>query len=99
MTKCANCTDNAAFIYEISEAHTIEYCDAHLPRFLTDKKNAGLLKRSEELVQEQSDAFEALSVKSTKKAAAKKAVEETPVVEEVPVEEVPVEETPATPAE
>jgi hypothetical protein len=65
----------------------------HLPKFLNDRKDAGLLKRSDEMVQEQSDAFEALAPKSSKKSS-KAVVEETPVVEE-PV----VEEEPTTPEE
>lgn len=99
MTTCANCNNSSTFVYEISPSHTILYCSIHLPRFLTEKKNAGLLKRSDEMVQEQSDAFEALAPKSSKKSSKATVVEETPVVEEVPAEEVPVEETPATPAE
>ncbi len=101
MTTCANCNNSSTFVYEISPSHTIFYCSAHLPRFLNEKKNAGLLKRSDEMVQEQSDAFEALSPKTTKKASAKKTeVIEEPIVEETPVvEEVTEEETPAVPAE
>ncbi len=98
MTTCANCSNTSAWIYEITPSHTIPYCALHLPKFLNDKKNAGLLKRSEDMVQEQSDAFEALAPKASKKSA-KKTVEETPV-EETPVVEEPVaEEEPTTPAE
>jgi hypothetical protein len=64
----------------------------HLPKFLNNRKNAGLLKRSDEMVQEQSDAFEALAPKSSKKTS-KATVEEAPVVEEVPAEETPAEPT------
>ena len=93
MTTCANCTNSSVWSYEITPSHTIPYCNLHLPKFLTNSKNAGLLKRSEEMVQEQSDAFETLTPKPSKKAS-KAAVEETPVVEE-PV----VEEEPTTPEE
>jgi hypothetical protein len=65
----------------------------HLPRFLHERRLAGLLKSSDEMVQEQSDAFETLAPKSSKKTS-KAVVEETPVVEE-PV----VEEEPTTPEE
>jgi hypothetical protein len=93
MTTCANCSNSSVWIYEITPSHTIPYCGLHLPKFLKNSKNAGLLKRSEEMVQEQSNAFEALAPKSSKKAS-KASVEEAPVVEE-PV----VEEDPTTPEE
>lgn len=94
MATCANCENTSVWIYEISPSHTIPYCSIHLPRFLNDRKNAGLLKRSDEMVQEQSDAFEALAPKPAKKSAKKtEPVEETPIVEEVPAEETPVEPT------
>lgn len=92
MTTCANCTSESAWIYEITPSHTIPYCSMHLPKFLNNRKNAGLLKRSDEMVQEQSDAFEALAPKSSKKTS-KATVEEAPVVEEVPAEETPAEPT------
>ena len=82
MTACANCTNDSVWIYEITPSHTIPYCSTHLPKFLNDRKNAGLLKRSEEMVQEQSNAFEALATKSSKKAS--KTAAEEPVVEEEP---------------
>jgi hypothetical protein len=93
MTTCANCTNNAAFVYEISPSHQIPYCSTHLPKFLNDQKNAGLLKLASELVQDRTDAFDVLAPKTTKKASSKKTTEETPAEEPV------VEETPATPAE
>ncbi len=82
MTTCANCTNSSVWIYEITPSHTIPYCGVHLPKFLNNSKNAGLLKRSEEMVQEQSNAFETLAPKSPKKAS--KAAVEEPVVEEEP---------------
>jgi hypothetical protein len=93
MTLCVNCNNDSAWAYEITPSQIIPYCSLHLPRFLNDRKNAGLLKRSDEMVQEQSDAFETLAPKSSKKTS-KAVVEETPVVEE-PV----VEEEPTTPEE
>ena len=93
MTACANCTNDSVWVYEITSSHTIPYCSIHLPKFLNDRKNAGLLKRSDEMVQEQSNAFEALATKSSKKSSKATVVEETPVVEEVPAEETPAETT------
>ena len=94
MTTCANCDNSSVWIYEITPSHTIPYCGLHLPKFLKDQKNAGLLKRSDEMIQEQSAAFETLAPKSSKKSSKTSTVEETPVVEE-PV----AEEEPTTPTE
>lgn len=80
MTTCANCTSESVWIYEITPSHVIPYCSMHLPKFLNNSKNAGLLKRSEEMIQEQSDAFEALLPKTPKKSS--KALVEEPVAEE-----------------
>ena len=91
MTNCANCSNTSAYVYEISPVHAIEYCDEHLPRFLTDRKNAGLLKRSDSLNESQAEAFEALTPKPDKKATSKK----TTTPEEEPVSE----EADSTPAE
>ena len=93
MTLCVNCSNDSVWTYEITPSQTIPYCSLHLPKFLNDRKNAGLLKRSDEMVQEQSDAFEALAPKSSKKSSKATVVEETPVVEEVPAEETPAEPT------
>ena len=92
MTTCANCTNTSAWIYEITPTHTIPYCSTHLPKFLNNRKNAGLLKSSEDMAKEKSDAFTALAPKSSKKTS-KDTVEETPVVEEVPAEETSAEPT------
>lgn len=93
MTQCVNCHNKSDWLYEITPSQIVPYCHMHLPRFLDERRAAGLLKRSDEMVQEQSDAFEALAPKSSKKTS-KAVVEETPVVEE-PV----VEEEPTTPEE
>lgn len=93
MTLCVNCSSNSVWTYEITPSQTVPYCSLHLPKFLNDRKNAGLLKRSDEMVQEQSDAFQSLAPKSSKKSSKAPVVEETPVVEEVPAEETPAEPT------
>jgi predicted oxidoreductase len=90
MSTCANCTETAAYVYEISETHTIDYCETHLPRFLVDRKNAGLLKSPDFLTEARAEALDILSSKNAKKK--KSAVEEA-VVEE-PLVEVPVVEEP-----
>ena len=47
--KCANCTKDAFYIYQITEGKQILYCNNHLPKFLDQAKKAGLLKTTEAL--------------------------------------------------
>ena len=47
--KCANCTKDAFYIYQITEGAQILYCNNHLPKFLEQAKKAGLLKTTEAL--------------------------------------------------
>jgi hypothetical protein len=47
--KCANCTKDAFYIYQITEGKQILYCNNHLPKFLEQAKKAGLLKTTEAL--------------------------------------------------
>jgi hypothetical protein len=46
--KCANCSKDAMYIYEINAKTSIPYCDKDLPLFLVDRKKAGLLKTTAE---------------------------------------------------
>ena len=47
--KCANCTKDAFYIYQVTEGKQILYCNNHLPKFLDQAKKAGLLKTTEAL--------------------------------------------------
>ena len=47
--KCANCTKDAFYIYQITEGAQILYCNNHLPKFLEQAKKAGLLKTTKAL--------------------------------------------------
>jgi hypothetical protein len=86
MATCANCTNTALYTYQVTEDFGIDYCQYHLPTFLSKLKYTGALKpKAVEPVVE---------VKATKKKAAAPVVE-TPVVEEAPiVEAAPAEEAP-----
>lgn len=84
MITCANCSNEALYTYQITDDFNIHYCQYHLPRFLTAKKNAGELPLMvpREIPEEQP--------KTSKKKAADPVVEEPvaePVVEETPVGE------------
>jgi hypothetical protein len=80
-TKCANCSEDALYIYAPNPAFPTYYCPTDLPGFLKDQKDAGHLQR---LVPEPEieEVLEPAPKASKKKAAA---VEE-PVVEEAPAE-------------
>jgi hypothetical protein len=93
---CVSCGNAAEFIYEISPVHTIPYCFNHLPKFLQNQKNAGMLKTPDDFAAAKADAVAALDAAAAKKA---KKAKEAPV-EEAPVEDsAPTEEAPSTPAE
>ncbi len=77
--KCANCSRDALYTYVIGGNHKINYCQSHLPRFLTAQKAAGLLPLVKPPVVE-------TPAKVTKKKETE-AVVEPEVVEETPEEE------------
>lgn len=47
--KCANCDKDAFYVYQLTASKTILYCAVHLPKFLEQAKNAGLLKKTDAL--------------------------------------------------
>lgn len=71
MATCANCLSDAFYVYQISPTYGINYCQRHLPTFLSRGPQPNLFAAPQEPVVEQ-----------TAKAKKSKAVEE-PVVEEV----------------
>jgi hypothetical protein len=62
---CANCELDAIYIYEVTDTSALLYCEAHLPKFLYPRKNAGTLKTTKA---QQALVDEALSVLSIDKA-------------------------------
>lgn len=74
--KCANCAKDAFYIYQVTAKTQVLYCAAHLPKFLENAKNAGLIKTTE--------ALKSAIEEGLKNITAKK--EEEPVVAEEPVE-------------
>jgi hypothetical protein len=81
--KCANCSRDALYTYVIGGNHNINYCQSHLPRFLTAQRDAGLLPLVKPPV-----------VETPAKVSKKKETEV--VVEPEVVEETPEEETTST---
>jgi hypothetical protein len=74
MIKCANCEGDALYTYQINSDYLINYCQYHLPRFLTAARDAGQLNLVVPIVE--------TPAPSKKKAAA-------PVEESAPVDETP----------
>jgi len=68
--KCANCSNDAMYVYRITKLESIYYCGRDLPRFLEERRKAGLLNITEAFTEAQESAVEELSV--TKKKTAKK---------------------------
>jgi hypothetical protein len=59
--KCANCNEDALYVYNITTTKGTSYCGEHLPRFLEARKKAGLLKTTDSLKSKQDDALQILS--------------------------------------
>ena len=79
MSKCANCAEDAHYVYELNRDVKTEYCRKHVPSFLRTSLLAGGLPTTEAFASTQAAALDAL---------------ETPAVEEPVIEEVVVEEAP-----
>jgi hypothetical protein len=46
--KCANCKNDAVYIYRITADVFTPYCLKDLPKFLSERRKAGLLETTEE---------------------------------------------------
>ena len=45
--KCANCNNDAKYLYKITTKTTIPYCEKDLPKFLIERVKAGLLETTD----------------------------------------------------
>jgi hypothetical protein len=43
MATCANCSNDAFFIYQVTDSYGIDFCSAHVPNFLRSEKYAASL--------------------------------------------------------
>jgi len=59
--KCANCENDAMYIYDLTAKTHIPYCGKHLPLFLEQRKKAGLLRTTEQHAAELGTAANVLS--------------------------------------
>jgi hypothetical protein len=71
--KCANCSNDALYVYRITKEKSVHYCDKDLPSFLEDRRKAGLLNITQALIEAKEEVVEILSV--PKKKAPKKTEE------------------------
>ena len=72
MIVCANCSNEALYTYQISEAIKHNYCDDCLPRFLLSRRDAGQIPLQKPVVEE-------TVVKSSKKKATEDSTSDTVV--------------------
>jgi hypothetical protein len=68
--KCANCSNDAMYVYRITKSNAVYYCGKDLPSFLEDRRKAGLLNITEAFTEAKESVAETLSV--PKKKTAKK---------------------------
>jgi hypothetical protein len=59
--KCVNCSIPALFEYRLTEETSIFYCDKDLPKFLEERKKAGLLNLTQEYKDSAKTALEAVT--------------------------------------
>jgi len=71
--KCANCSNDALYVYRITKEKSVHYCGKDLPSFLEDRRKAGLLNITQALTDAKEEVVEILSV--SKKKAPKKTEE------------------------
>lgn len=69
--KCANCDNKASYEYRVTKNKSLFYCGKDLPKFLEERRKAGLLTITDQFSEDLTSALDALST--------------TPV--EVPIEE------------
>ena len=85
--KCANCSNDAAYIYQPDENSEIAYCVKDVPNFLVPRLKAGHLKKVESFKDAVKDAIDALPkveepvVEEEKVPTTKKSVKKTSAVE------------------
>jgi len=59
--KCANCSNAASYEYRITKTKSILYCGKDLPKFLEERKKAGLLKITDQFTEDLATALDTLS--------------------------------------
>ena len=83
--KCANCAKDAFYVYQLTAATQVLYCNAHLPKFLEQAKKAGLLKTTDEYKSALEEGMKKIATPVLEPVVEEPAVVKEPVVEEAPV--------------
>ena len=95
MSTCANCENDALYVYEVNRDVVVNYCDKDLPGFLKERRDAGALPTTEAYAKLREEALAALTpvefAVEEVKPAVKKAVKKKPSIEDI-VEETVVDE-------
>jgi len=92
--KCANCSNQAAYVYEPTAGHVIPYCIADIPSFLKPQLKAGYLKKAEGF-----DDFLTEAVNTANESVKEIEPVIEPVIEEEPVKKAPVKKTSKKPSD
>jgi hypothetical protein len=93
--KCANCDNDAYYIYRITDQVFTPYCEKDLPKFLDSRRKAGLLETTATYQNIVSSEPKATTADVTEEPTTEAPIVEEPVIEE-PVVEEPVTEAPVT---
>ncbi len=84
--KCANCKNDAFYIYKLNEDSQILYCKKHLPRFLEPLRRAGNLETTAAFKQKAKETRQILNYGSVLPETVEEPVVEAVVEPEVVVE-------------
>lgn len=63
--KCVNCDKTALFEYKLTQKKSVFYCNADLPKFLDERKRAGLLTITQEYKDASKSALETVAFEPT----------------------------------
>ena len=63
--KCANCAEQASYEYRVTKNKSLFYCGKDLPKFLEERKRAGLLKITPQMTEDLASALTALGQDTT----------------------------------
>jgi hypothetical protein len=82
MAICANCSSDALYVYQINSVYGINYCQRHLPSFLTRGPQPNLFDVPVEAPVEEAPVEETVAESAPKTKKSQKVDDSTPVAEE-----------------
>lgn len=65
--KCANCNNDAQYVYRLTDSLGTPYCDKDLPRFLLERKTSGALETTAAFEEALNTAMTSLKTTSSAK--------------------------------